>query len=164
MEWPHYCMGNRRGKSGSDRFPLFGLQNHCWQWLQAMKSEDNCFLAGKLWQTKTVCWKTETLLCCDAEAPVFWPPDMNRWLIEKVPDAGKDRGQKEKRASEDEMAGQHYWCNKHESNCANSGRWWGTRRPGMLQSMGLHRVRHDLATEQQQPPNELGSWEISVLF
>ena len=164
MEWPHYCMGNRRGKSGSDRFPLFGLQNHCWQWLQAMKSEDNCFLAGKRWQTKTVCWKTETLLCCDAEAPVFWPPDMNRWLIEKVPDAGKDRGQKEKRASEDEMAGQHYWCNKHESNCANSRRWWGTRRPGMLQSMGLQRVRHDLATEQQQPPNELGSWEISVLF
>ena len=164
MEWPHYCMGNRRGKSGSDRFPLFGLQNHCWQWLQARKSEDNCFLAGKRWQTKTVCWKTETLLCCDAEAPVFWPPDMNRWLIEKVPDAGKDRGQKEKRASEDEMAGQHYWCNKHESNCANSRRWWGTRRPGMLQSMGLQRVRHDLATEQQQPPNELGSWEISVLF
>ena len=30
--------------------------------------------------------------------------DMNRWFIGKVPDIGKDRGQKEKRASEDEMA------------------------------------------------------------
>ena len=29
---PHYCMGNRRGKSGScDRFSLLGLQNHCRQ-------------------------------------------------------------------------------------------------------------------------------------
>ena len=28
--WPHYCMANRRGKSGSSyRFPLLGLQNHC---------------------------------------------------------------------------------------------------------------------------------------
>ena len=32
---------------------------------------------------------------------------------------------------------------------ANSGKWWGTGRPGMLQSMGLQRVRHDWATEQQ---------------
>ena len=36
------------------------------------------------------------------------------WLLEKVPDAGKDWGQKEKRASEDEMAGWHHWCNGHE--------------------------------------------------
>ena len=44
----------------------------------------------------------------EAEAPVFWSSDVNRQLIEKVPDAGKDRGQKEKRASEDEMAGWHH--------------------------------------------------------
>ena len=50
----------------------------------------------------------------DAEAPVFWSSDESRWLIEKVPDAGKDWGQKEKRASEDEMAGIHHWCNEHE--------------------------------------------------
>ena len=35
-------------------------------------------------------------------------------LIGKVPDAGKDQGQKEKRASEDEMAGWHHQCNEHE--------------------------------------------------
>ena len=31
---------------------------------------------------------------------------------------------------------------------ADSGRWWGTGRPGVLQSMGLHRVGQDLATKQ----------------
>ena len=29
----------------------------------------------------------------------------------------------------------------------NSGSWWWTGKPGMLQSMGLKRVRHDWATE-----------------
>ena len=29
----------------------------------------------------------------------------------------------------------------------NSGSWWGTGRPGMLQFMGLQRVEHDCATE-----------------
>ena len=31
----------------------------------------------------------------------------------------------------------------------NSGSWWWTRKPGMLQSMGSQRVGHDWATEQQ---------------
>ena len=39
---------------------------------------------------------------------------MNRGLIGKVPDAGEDRGQKEKSESEDEMAEQHHRCNEHE--------------------------------------------------
>ena len=32
----------------------------------------------------------------------------------KVSDAGKDGGQKEKRVSEDEMAGWHHQCNENE--------------------------------------------------
>ena len=31
--------------------------------------------------------------------------------------------------------------------CVNSGRWWWTGRPGMLQFMGLQRVGHDWVTE-----------------
>ena len=31
--------------------------------IPAMKSEDDCFLTGKQWQTLTVCLKAETLLC-----------------------------------------------------------------------------------------------------
>ena len=50
----------------------------------------------------------------EAKMSVFWSSNVNNWLIGKVPDAGKDWGQKEKRASEDEMAGWHHWCNGHE--------------------------------------------------
>ena len=32
---------------------------------------------------------------------------------------------------------------------ASSGRWWGTRKPGVLQSVWLQRVGHDWVTEQQ---------------
>ena len=32
----------------------------------------------------------------------------------------------------------------------SSGSWWWTGKPGVLQSMGSQRVRHNLATEQQQ--------------
>ena len=39
---------------------------------------------------------------------------MNSRLIGKDPDAGKDRRQKEQRATEDEMAGWHHQSNGHE--------------------------------------------------
>ena len=35
-----------------------------------------------------------------------------------------------------------------DMNLENSGRWWGTGRPGVLQPMGLQRVGHDWPTEQ----------------
>ena len=34
--------------------------------------------------------------------------------------------------------------------CMNSGSWWWTGRPGVLPSMGSHRVGHDWATELSQ--------------
>ena len=83
-----------------------------------------------------------------AEASVFWSFDANRWLTGRVPDAGKDWGQKGKRASEDEMARWHHWL-QWTWTWANSGRWRRTGRPGMLQGMGSQRVRHDWATERQ---------------
>ena len=50
----------------------------------------------------------------EAKTPVFWSSEANSWLIGKVPGSGKDWGQKEKRASENEMAGWHHRCNGHE--------------------------------------------------
>ena len=50
----------------------------------------------------------------DAETPIFWSSDVNSWIIGKVPDVGKDWGQMEKRASEDEIVGWHHWSNWHE--------------------------------------------------
>ena len=37
-----------------------------------------------------------------------------------------------------------------KNSIANSGGWWGTGRPGELQSMGWQRVGHDLVIQQQQ--------------
>ena len=65
----------------------------------------------------------------------------------KVPDAGKDWAQKEKRASEDEMAGWHYWCSGRELGQI-LGRWWETERPGVLKFIGSQRVGHSWETEQ----------------
>ena len=50
-------------------------------------------------------------LDAEAETPILWPPDVKSWLIGKDPDAGKDWGQEEKRMTEDEMDGWHYWLN-----------------------------------------------------
>ena len=45
----------------------------------------------------------------DAEAPpILWRPDGKSLLIGKDSDAGRDLGQEEKEATEDEMAGWHH--------------------------------------------------------
>ena len=50
----------------------------------------------------------------DAEATILWPPDVKSQHIGKDTDAGKDWGQEEKGATEDEMVGWHHWLNGHE--------------------------------------------------
>ena len=54
----------------------------------------------------------------DAEVPILCPPSMScakSRLIGKDPDAGKDWGQEEKRATEDEMVGWYHQLNGHLS-------------------------------------------------
>ena len=41
----------------------------------------------------------------EAEAPILWPPDAKSWFIGKDLDAGKDWGQEEKEATDNEMVG-----------------------------------------------------------
>ena len=62
---------------------------------------------------------------------LMWRPD----YLEKTLMLGKIEGRRRRGW---QMAGWHL----------KFGRWWG--RPGVLQSIGLQRVRHDWATEQQQ--------------
>ena len=50
----------------------------------------------------------------EAETPMLWPPHAKSQLIWKDPDAGKDWRQKEKGATEDEIAGWHHWLSAHE--------------------------------------------------
>ena len=80
----------------------------------------------------------------EAQAPILWPPDAKSWLIGKDPDAGKDWEQEEKGMTEDEMVG---WHHRWTWGWVDSGSWWWTGRPGMLQFTGLQRVEHDWATE-----------------
>ena len=84
----------------------------------------------------------------EAEAPIFWPPDAKSWLIRKDPDAGKDWRQEEKGTTEDEMVGWHHWLNRHAFE-QSLGKW-RTGKPGVLNSMGSQKIRHDWATEQKQ--------------
>jgi len=47
---------------------------------------------------------------------------------------------------------------------ANSGRWWWTGKSGVLRSMGLQRVGHDLATEQQNGSSIPAFKELHTVF
>ena len=82
----------------------------------------------------------------EAEAPIIWPSDVKNWLIGKDPDAGKDWRQEEKGRIEGEMVGWHHRLNDTWV-WVNSGSWWWTGKPGMLQSMWSQRVGHNWVTE-----------------
>ena len=71
----------------------------------------------------------------EAETPIHWPPDMKNWLIWKDPDAWKDWRWEEKGTTgwDGWMASLTQWT----WVWVNSGSWWWTGRPGVLQSMGL---------------------------
>ena len=76
--------------------------------------------------------------------PALWPPDVKNWLIWKRPwcwerlagGEGEDRGW-------DGWMASTQWTWVWE----NSGSWWWTGRPGVLQFMGSERVRHNWETE-----------------
>ena len=81
----------------------------------------------------------------EAETSVLWAPDVKNWLIGKDPDVGKNWRWEEKgiRGWDGWMASPTQWT----WVWARSGSWWWTGKPGVLQSMGLQRVRHDWVTE-----------------
>ena len=87
----------------------------------------------------------------EAETAILWPPDAKSWLFGKDSDAGRDWGQEKKGMREDEMAWWHHQLKLKLSQTpgvwVNSGSWWWTGRPGVLQFMGSQRVGHDWATE-----------------
>ena len=80
----------------------------------------------------------------EAETPILWPHDAKNWLIwrpwcwERL-----KAGEGDDRRWDGWMASLTQWT----WVWVNSRRRWWTGKPGMLQSMGLQRVRHDGATE-----------------
>ena len=82
----------------------------------------------------------------DAEAPILWPTWCEEktclkrpWCWERL----KAGGEGDDRGWDGWMASLIWWTGVWVS----SGSWWWTGKPGMLQSVGLQRVRHDWATE-----------------
>ena len=89
----------------------------------------------------------------EAETPILSPPHAKSWLIGKDPDAGKDWGQEEKG-----MAGWGGWMvspTQWTWVWANSGRWWGIGKAGVLQSLGLPRVGHNLLSDWTKTSHHL---------
>ena len=82
----------------------------------------------------------------ETEAPILWQPDAWSWLIGKDPDNVKDWRQEEKEVTEDDMVEWHHRLSGWEFE-QTPGR---TGKPGVLQSMGSQRVKHDWVTEQQK--------------
>ena len=81
----------------------------------------------------------------EAETPIFWPPDEKSWLIGKDPDAGIEAagGEGDNRGWDGWMASPIPWA----WVWVNSGSWWWTGKPGVLQFMGSQRVGHNWVTE-----------------
>ena len=81
----------------------------------------------------------------EAETPIFFPPDGKSWLIWTVLILGKIEGRR--RREWQKMRCLDGVTNSMDMSLSNSQSWWWTRRPGMLQSMGPQRVRHDWESE-----------------
>ena len=81
----------------------------------------------------------------EAETPILWPPDANNCLVIKTLMLGKIKGggEGDDRGWDGWMASLTQWT----WVWVYSGSWWWTGRPGVLQSMGSKRVRHEWATE-----------------
>ena len=97
----------------------------------------------------------------EAETPILWPPHAKSWLIGKDPDAGKDWKREEKGTTKDEMVGWHQ-PSRWTWVWVNSGSWWWTERPGVLQSTESQRVGHNWVNELNRTEEERSIWVSSV--
>ena len=136
-EWESLIMCHRRIKAwiGEDTWSIFERPLDCKE-IKPVNPKGN--------QSWIFIGRTDP----EADAPILWPPDTKSQLIGKDPDAGKDwrQGEGDDRGWDDWIALWTQWT----WVWASFGSWWWTGKPGVLQSMGSQRFRHDWATEQQQ--------------
>ena len=95
------------------------------------------------------------------DAPILCPPDQRPDLLEKTLMLGKTEGRRrENRGWDGWIASPTQWT----WVWASSGSWWWTGKPGVLQFMGLQRVRHDWVNwselDSHGPTRLLGPWDF----
>ena len=105
----------------------------------------------------------------EAKTPILWPPDVQKWLTGKDPDAGKDWRQEEgKGTTEDEIVEWHHRLDGHEFE-QDPGVSDGTGKPGVLLCMGVAKCRTQLSDQidslcglrqkpQRLPPGVTSVW------
>ena len=79
----------------------------------------------------------------------------------------KEAGQIERQEKHTLQRVEHDWMTEQQQSLtqwawvrANSGRWWWTEKPSVLQLMGSQGVRHDLVTKQQVQTILLLNWWV----
>ena len=150
-------MANRRGKSGSsdrlvcivkatvflvvmvflvgmwevDHKEGWALKNSWFQTVVLEKALESPLDCKEIQPKGNQPWIFTGRNSAEAETPILWPPYTKNQLTRNEHDSGKDWGQWEKGATEDEMAGWHHWLERTRV-WANSRRQWRTENPGML--------------------------------
>ena len=91
----------------------------------------------------------------ETETPILWLLDANNWLTGKCWERLKVGGEGDNRGWDGWMVSPTQWTRVW----VNSGSWWWTGRPGVLQSMGSQRVRYHWATELNYLLRSSDSWK-----
>ena len=85
----------------------YGVGEHSWESLEQQEIKSVNPKGNQSW---IFIGRTDA----ETETPIFWRPDVKRWLIWKDPDVGKDWRQEERGTTEDEIVGWHHRFNGHE--------------------------------------------------
>ena len=94
--------------------PRTSKNENMWSFVHVSRSPLDCKEIQPVHPKGNQPWTFIRMTDAEAEAPIFWPPDMKRaGSLEKTLMLG-DCGQEEKGMTENEMVGCHHWLNGYE--------------------------------------------------
>ena len=125
-------------------FNAWQKKTTAWVLIACLYSQSEYSVLNIHWKDWCWSWNSNTLATWCEELTHLKRP----WCWEKL----KAGGEGDDRGWDGWMASPTQWT----WVWVNSSSWWWTRRPGVLQFMGLQRVRHDWATELNWTANLLG--------